>query len=32
LLPGGQIVSRADQNTLPPYNYLLFTVTRYIGD
>jgi hypothetical protein len=32
LLPGGQLVSLADQTTMPPYNYLLFTVTRYAGD
>jgi hypothetical protein len=32
LLPGGQIVSLRDQTTMPPYNYLLFTVTRYAGD
>jgi hypothetical protein len=30
-LPGGQIISQADQTTMPPYNYLLFTVTRYAG-
>jgi hypothetical protein len=28
-LPGGQVVARADRSTMPPYNYLLFTVTRY---
>jgi hypothetical protein len=28
-LPGGQIVSRAEPRSLPPYNYVLLTVTRY---
>jgi hypothetical protein len=32
LLPGGQLVARADQATLPPFNYLLFSLTRFIGD
>ncbi len=31
-LPGGQVVSRTDRTTRPPFNYLLFTVTRYGGD
>jgi hypothetical protein len=31
-LPGGQIVRKADQVTMPPNNYLLFTVTCYTGD
>jgi hypothetical protein len=30
-LPGGQVVQKADRVTMPPYNYLLFTVTRYTG-
>jgi len=32
LLPGGQLVARADQATMPPFNYLLFTLTRFNGD
>src|SRR5262245_58869283 len=32
LLPGGQLVARADQATLPPFNYLLFSLTRFAGD
>jgi hypothetical protein len=32
LAPGGQVVSRTDGTTMPPYNYLLFTVSRYTGD
>jgi hypothetical protein len=32
LLPGGQLVTRADQATLPPFDYLLFTLTRFAGD
>jgi hypothetical protein len=28
-LPGGQIVSKADPHRLPPFNYVLLTVTRY---
>jgi hypothetical protein len=31
-LPGGQIVKKADQVSMPPYNYLLFTVTRAAGE
>jgi hypothetical protein len=31
-LPGRQVVAKADGTTTPPYNYLLFTVTRYVGD
>jgi hypothetical protein len=31
-LPGGQVVARADRTTMPPYNYLLFTVSRYAGE
>jgi hypothetical protein len=30
MLPGGQVVSKADQRP-PAYNYVLFTVTRYAG-
>jgi hypothetical protein len=32
LLPGGQLVARADRAAMPPYNYLLFTVSRYAGE
>src|SRR5262249_39008794 len=32
LLPGGAIVAQTDMTTMPPYNYLLFTVTRYTSD
>jgi hypothetical protein len=32
LLPGGQLVARADQATMPPFNYLLFTLSRFTGD
>jgi hypothetical protein len=28
-LPGGKVVARPDRTTMPPYNYMLFTVTRY---
>jgi hypothetical protein len=31
-LPGGQIVRKSDRVTMPPYNYILFTVTRHTGD
>jgi hypothetical protein len=31
-LPGGQVVSKTDEATMPPYNYVLFTVTRYAGE
>jgi hypothetical protein len=30
-LPGGQVISRAEPHRLPPYNYVLLTVTRYDG-
>jgi hypothetical protein len=30
MLPGGRLASKADQTTRPPYNYLLFTVTRFV--
>jgi hypothetical protein len=31
-LPGGQVVARSDRTSMPPYNYLLFTVSRYAGN
>jgi hypothetical protein len=30
--PGGQVVAKADRTTMPPYNYVLFTVSRYAGE
>jgi hypothetical protein len=31
-LPGGQVVARADRTSMPPYNYLLYTDSRYTGN